>query len=547
MLWFYNLSFRWKFVSPILLVVLIFSLLFSVVFVVSSDQAKVNSVLNEQVKPTLEQMDEGYRDLYQVITAGQGILLANDDQNLIRQYQDIYADDSEKALSRLLSAQLLVDSGFIDDSHRRTLSTIEVVFTRWLAHYKVIMDNPSEAADYYFDTRRNIDSDFNELVVLYKSLRTEIELAESELTYALEKEVKTATVVIEAGMVLALIFSLFIAWFTSGIIITPLRRLSETMHDISKGEGDLTQRIHVESTDEIGQLGNAFNAFISTVHQTISEVSSTLATVQSATQHIQAETQGVRKNASSQQEESAQVATAVHEMSATSDNVSDHANEAAQASQHASDESNAARTVLGEAVNSIHQLADDIDASSQVITELEQDVGSIASILDVIRGIADQTNLLALNAAIEAARAGEQGRGFAVVADEVRSLASKTQASTGEIQAMIERLQLGAKEAVVAMESSRSSGVNTVGQANTANESLDAISHSIEVINEMNLQIATAAAQQSQVSEDINKNVQHIADMSHEVVNQVHSTEHAFDNLAAQCQQLSSLVGRFKI
>ncbi|WP_241148840.1 methyl-accepting chemotaxis protein [Photobacterium sanguinicancri] len=269
--------------------------------------------------------------------------------------------------------------------------------------------------------------------------------------------------------------------------------------------------------------------------------------VREESHNIHKESEAILVAVTEQQNESAQVATAVHEMSATSDSVSSHANEAAEATRVANNESEAAKETLGFTVSSIHQLANEIESSSAVVSNLERDVGNIASILDVIRGIADQTNLLALNAAIEAARAGEQGRGFAVVADEVRSLASKTQSSTGEIQVMIERLQQGANEAVSAMELSRESGTRTVDQANSANESLNAIGQSIEVINEMNLQIATAATQQSQVSEDVNQNIQAIADKSQAMLDKVQSTEQSFEQLANECEQLDRLIHQFKV
>ncbi|GAL02395.1 methyl-accepting chemotaxis protein [Photobacterium aphoticum] len=512
MSWFHNLSFRFKFAAPVFIVVTIFSCLFALVMVVFNDQINTDKVLDDHIEPVLVDMDDGYRDLYQVTTAGKGVVLANNDPEQIAHYQMLYADDEPKALGRLLAAQRLVDAGLQDRSLQVTIDQLEEQYARWVKHYAYMVENPTVSVAYYANEREAIEREFATLIDLFKVVRSSVEANAATLQVAIDDEITLATRALSIGVLVAILLSVLTTWFISGIVITPLRRLSESMHDIAQGDGDLTQRIDVQSRDEVGQLGEAFNAFVTTIHQTISEVSSTLVTVQEATAHIQQETQGVALNAASQQEESAQVATAVNEMSATSDNVSQHANDAAQASQRASEESDTARNVLGDAVVSIHKLADDIDASSQVITELERDVGNIASILDVIRGIADQTNLLALNAAIEAARAGEQGRGFAVVADEVRSLASKTQMSTGEIQAMIERLQYGAKEAVVAMASSRESGISTVEQANSANSSLDAISQSINVINEMNLQIATAATQQSQVSEDINQNVQRIAE-----------------------------------
>jgi methyl-accepting chemotaxis protein len=547
MSWFYNLTFRWKLALPTGLVVAVFISILSMVLVVFNDLARTDALQNDEVQPVLNKMEEGYRDIYQVITAGQGVLLAAGNQEKISYNQKEFYDESSKTLERFKSPTLLLDNGFIDASGRISVQTLPTLYSQWLTHYAYIIENPDSAVDYYQKNQKQIQQEFNQMRAAYQDIRVQIERAQLELKEQMNDEISLTIIVLEVGALVAIILSIVIIWFVSNLILAPLQRLSTTMENIASGEGDLTQRVPVESRDEIGQLATAFNQFVSKIHGTITEVSVTMKSVREETQQIQKETQGVVLNASEQQAESAHVATAVHEMSATSDNVSSHANEAASASQSAADESNAAKRILGNTVTSIHQLADDIETSSGVITNLERDVSNIASILDVIRGIADQTNLLALNAAIEAARAGEQGRGFAVVADEVRSLASKTQDSTGEIQVMIERLQRGAHDAVQAMARSQESGTATVDQANSANESLDAISQSIEVINEMNMQIATAANQQSQVSEDINQNIQKIADKSQEVVFKVQSSEKAFAALASDCKQLDTLIGQFKI
>ncbi len=198
-------------------------------------------------------------------------------------------------------------------------------------------------------------------------------------------------------------------------------------------------------------------------------------------------------------------------------------------------------------VKSIRSLANDVDSAHRVINTLDSDVSSIASVVDVIQGIAEQTNLLALNAAIEAARAGEQGRGFAVVADEVRSLASRTQQSTGEIQAMIEKLQNGASEAVKVMHGSKESGEKTINTAGEASRSLSEILNAISMMNEMNTHIATAASQQSSVSDEVSRNVQGIADSSTAVVNIVGKAQQALANLNEQCHKLDTQVGQFRV
>jgi methyl-accepting chemotaxis protein len=303
----------------------------------------------------------------------------------------------------------------------------------------------------------------------------------------------------------------------------------------------------VKTQDEIGNLANAFNQFVSKIQATVSQVIESSNTLRNEMENLSSLTTTIANSTVSQQKDSEAVAAAVHEMQVTSRNVSDSANEAAVASQTANDELTNTNVILDQTVSSIRSLASEIESASHVINTLDHDVSNIASVLDVIRGIAEQTNLLALNAAIEAARAGEQGRGFAVVADEVRSLASRTQQSTGEIQTMIEKLQSGAGQAVEVMRGSQNSSDETIQSAGRASQSLSEILNAISRMNEMNTHIATAASQQSTVSDEVNSNVQGIADSSTSIVEIVNQAQASLAMLSEQTQRLDHQVSQFKV
>jgi len=336
-------------------------------------------------------------------------------------------------------------------------------------------------------------------------------------------------------------------WLSNRFIIKPIQNVEKAMSEIASGDGDLSQRMQVDGDDEIARLSAAFNQFVGKIHLTVEQVIIASNAVRAEMENIKSLTQSVAEFSSNQQQESEVVAAAVHEMQVTSETVSGNATDAASASNSANDEVESANNTLAQTVGSIEQLANDIENASGVVHELDTDVKNIASILDVIKGIAEQTNLLALNAAIEAARAGEQGRGFAVVADEVRALASKTQESTGEIESMIERLEAGAKQAVSVMNESKQSSETTIEKAETAASSLSEIRNSIGLMNEMNTQIATAASQQSNVSEDVNQNVQRIAESTMHMVEMASSAENACMALAVQCEALDELVSQFEV
>lgn len=346
--------------------------------------------------------------------------------------------------------------------------------------------------------------------------------------------------------VVALIMGLFIAFIIGKTIVNPLQSAVSAMNEIAKGDGDLTKRLNENGKDEIAHLGKAFNLFAERVRQMVLQVSGSTAQLAAAAEEMSVITNETNQGVQQQQSETEMVATAMNEMTATVQEVARHATEASEAAKSADSEANDGKNVVQQTVASINSLASEIENATSVINKLETDSDAIGSILDVIRGIAEQTNLLALNAAIEAARAGEQGRGFAVVADEVRTLASRTQQSTQEIQNMIESLQSGSRSAVKVMELSQEQSKQSVDKALHAQKSLEAITDAVTTISNMNIQIASAAKEQSNVSEEINKNVvsiSQVVERTAEGAQQTQTSSHELSNLA---NELQLLVEQFK-
>lgn len=338
-----------------------------------------------------------------------------------------------------------------------------------------------------------------------------------------------------------------LAWAVSFMITTPLHAAVNAMKDISEGEGDLTLRLNVSGKDEIGQLASSFNGFITKIQSVIREVTSSTSQLSAAAEEMSMITGETRTGVQRQQSETALVATAVNEMSSTVHEVANSAETAASAASQADSQSEQGKQVVSSTVSSIRTLASEVETAATVIGQLEKDSESIGSVLEVIKSIAEQTNLLALNAAIEAARAGEQGRGFAVVADEVRSLASRTQESTQEIQGMIERLQKGSRDAVKAMQSGQEQAHQTVDQASQAETSLSEISSAVAQINEMNAHIAEASRQQGEVVEEINKNIINITQVADDSANGADQLSTASQEMATLAVNLETQVSHFKI
>ncbi|WP_341495844.1 methyl-accepting chemotaxis protein [Photobacterium damselae subsp. damselae] len=346
--------------------------------------------------------------------------------------------------------------------------------------------------------------------------------------------------------IIALGFTALAIWLASSIT-RPIARLAEMFKDLGEGEGDLRHRLDIQGNDEIAQLSQGFNGFISKIHNSVKEVAETGNALRHASQSVAEQAQTTLDNSQSQRDRTIQVVTAINEMGATVNEIAGNAAQAADATHLAETEAQSGQQVVGQARETISQLSHDVAQVSEVIESLAHNTQAIGSILDVIRGISEQTNLLALNAAIEAARAGEQGRGFAVVADEVRSLASRTAASTDEIQNMINRLQQEASNAVAAIEQSRLLSSNGVSASDEASSALISIAERITLIADMNTQVATATEEQSTVVNDINCNIEVINETTQRTATTAEDLAQASLELQQLSHRLEVMVGSFKL
>uniref|UniRef100_UPI003B9E149B methyl-accepting chemotaxis protein n=1 Tax=Aeromonas jandaei TaxID=650 RepID=UPI003B9E149B len=333
----------------------------------------------------------------------------------------------------------------------------------------------------------------------------------------------------------------------AGSVSRPLNELARLFKELGSGDGDLTQRLKVEGRDELSQVATGFNNFVAKIHGSIEQVASNSRQLATTANEVASKAQLTQHNCTAQRDRTVQVATAIHEMGATVGEIAGNASLAADVAKQANDQADAGAHIVAQARHGIVGLSGEIEQVAGVIESLASQTDSIGSILETIRSISEQTNLLALNAAIEAARAGEQGRGFAVVADEVRNLANRSAASTAEIQEMINRLQDQSARAVSAMAQGRNQSLEVVAQADEANAALGHIAAHITQINDMNIQVATATEEQSSVVGEINRNVEDINQLTMETADIAHQLTESSRSLQQLSAQLDKLVGNFRL
>jgi Methyl-accepting chemotaxis protein len=330
-------------------------------------------------------------------------------------------------------------------------------------------------------------------------------------------------------------------------MLQPLDTMAKAVAALSLGNGDLTHRLVVNRQDEIGIVTGHINTFLDKLHQMMIMIAHS--SQELAQQAGQSRNMAAQNNTSlqHQQQEISQIATAVNEMSATANEVASNAEQTAQAVRESANNCEEGKQVIARNQQSITRLAGEVEQASNIIQELEQNAQQINTILATIQGIAEQTNLLALNAAIEAARAGEQGRGFAVVADEVRVLSQRTQKSTGEIRSMIETLQRNTHQAVATMDQSQSLAQSSVDEAHSATIALEQITYAISQISDMAMQISSAAEEQRAVTEEVGRNIQATKDVSDELSNTAHRSNELAANLHEISNDLNKQVSNFHV
>jgi methyl-accepting chemotaxis protein len=312
-------------------------------------------------------------------------------------------------------------------------------------------------------------------------------------------------------------------------------------------KGDLTQKIVIKGKSDFSWMGFELDSARKNVSNLVKTLTGGVTQLETATENMASISKATVDGVLTQQSETAQVATAMNEMAASVQEVARTAAGAAEAARNADDEAKAGKQVVLDTMGSIDSLAGEVEKAAQTLTSLETDISNIGAIVDVIRGITEQTNLLALNAAIEAARAGEHGRGFAVVADEVRTLAARTQSSTHEIEEMVERLQTGAQEAVSVMNEGRERAQTSVEKAASAGAALDTITGMISTMDEMSAQISSAANEQSSVAEDINRGIVNISQVAEHTAEGARESSVAVESLSSISEQLQEAAGKFKV
>ncbi|HCV05884.1 methyl-accepting chemotaxis protein [Pseudoalteromonas sp. SSMSWG5] len=463
--------------------------------------------------------------------------------DIIKNEQVYYLEEIERSLGLIRPAIIDNNAGLYNDLNNYFESLANNVRGN-----NSLSANKKRLIDAIAQTQAELANAENSTTEALKQLRDLVNEA-TVLAFDLQQDVSgnvsTATIWTWIAMAIATLIAIVVAVITVNRITKPLLEVNRILDIVASG--DMTQRLDDSAKDEFGELSRSCNTLIESLRTLIQGIISRSTQLAAASEETSAITEESSQAIRNQQAQVEQAATATTEMSSTSQAVSSSAQQALSEIKNADKEADRVKGISSQNKATIEQLAREVDDASHVINQLHKDSASIGGILDVIRGIAEQTNLLALNAAIEAARAGEQGRGFAVVADEVRSLASKTQESTQEIQAMIESLQVGAEAAVAAMSKGKQQAESCVEQSDLANTALDSITAAVAQAHNVSEEISTAAHEQQQVSQEISERLESIVAIAEQTAEGANQTNISSSEVAKLAEELRLSVDAFKV
>lgn len=543
--WYEGLSLRWKLRLPLLLLVILV-LYMGLHAISTSKELGSNAIGIAKVNlPEIQLLIQADRDLYQSLTAERALLQVESSQHAALLTEQ--ADNAKQAQDRVYQS--------LDISTTSTPAEREE-FTRRYNAWK-------EAANDVINTARQGDDasrasatakSYGSASAAFEHVRDYIdELQEKRLvevdeyTQEIDRDLDASAKQLLAIVVVATLVSLLAAFFLPLLVANQVRSISDRIQNIAEGDGDLTIRVPVTTNDELGELSAHVNVFMEKLQRIIASVLQNTNEVSRAAESLLSVSSSSQKAADEQCHAITMVVTAVNELTMAIQEVARNTNNTAQNTKDATEITERGQERIRVAVEHVQSLASRIHETAEFMSKLEGEAKNVTSVIDVIRGVAEQTNLLALNAAIEAARAGEQGRGFAVVADEVRTLASRTQQSTGDIQGMLSQLQSGVQHAVTAMGNSEVMTNDAVTSASDAGESLAGINSAVREIADMTTQIATAAEEQSSVTAEIDRNLVQINTLAMNTAEGASKTATESQRLNQLSIQLRQLVGQFKV
>ncbi|MDO3382639.1 methyl-accepting chemotaxis protein [Gilvimarinus algae] len=545
--WYNNMGFRWKLTLPLLLLVALF-LYSSVYSIVSArklaEHASTIAEINLQELQLILQAD---RDLYQALTAERTVFISGVSGASVDSLVAEHRENAEQARERFLQSLSLSNT-----STEAERSEFLRLYEAWYRYSRNLLDKARLGDPNAIDEVER--EGFERSYQLFDAVRTHLDVVGErrlvhveEFTQQIRADEQSIAAKLVAIAVVCTLVALAAAIFLPIMVIRPLKAIGDRIQNIAEGDGDLTIRVDVHSDDELGELSGHVNRFMEKLQHLIMQIRNNTEEVAQAANMMLDVSANSQKAADEQCHAITMVVAAVNELTVAIQEVAQNTNETAESAKQASSVTEAGQSRIRAAVSRVQELSSRINETSKVMAQLEEEAKNVTSVIDVIRGVAEQTNLLALNAAIEAARAGEQGRGFAVVADEVRTLASRTQESTEDIQQMLVKLQGGVQSAVESMNHSNNMTGEAVQAANDGGESLASISDAVGSITNMAIQIATAAEEQSSVTAEIDKNLVEINQLAMNTSDDASKTAEASRELSNLSQNLRNLVGSFRV